>query len=180
MLSHGKNGCGGLLRGSVVPAKFLFVLLNTLPVEDETSNALVVVWFRNGARLRITGRDTAQTERTLMRLVDTSSPDSRLHQSRKRVFPRHPCFESVLSCCLCQCCTQNSSFSQSPYFAHGRRSSWFFSVDPPAVQHVNNVHALACHTHIFLRTARSLRTLCIFMRVHTHAWLKCLKKVPVA
>ena len=31
-------------RGSVVPAKFLLVLLDSLPVEDETSNALVVVW----------------------------------------------------------------------------------------------------------------------------------------
>ena len=46
MSSHGKNCYGGLLRGSVVPAK----LLNTLPVEDETSNALVVVWVGNGAR----------------------------------------------------------------------------------------------------------------------------------
>ena len=46
----GKNCCGSLLRGSVVPAKFLLVLLNTLPMEDETSNALVVVWVGNGAR----------------------------------------------------------------------------------------------------------------------------------
>ena len=38
------------VRGSVVPAKFLLVLLNTLPVEDETSNALVVVWVGNEAR----------------------------------------------------------------------------------------------------------------------------------
>ena len=50
MSLRGKNCRGGLLRGSVVPAKFLFVLLNTLPVEDETSNALVVVWSGNGAR----------------------------------------------------------------------------------------------------------------------------------
>ena len=50
MSSHGKNCYGGLLRGTVVPAKFLLVLLNTLPVEDETSNALVVVWFGNGVR----------------------------------------------------------------------------------------------------------------------------------
>ena len=45
--------------------------------------------------LRITGRDTAQTERILMRLVDTSSVDSRLHHSGKRVFARHPCIEAV-------------------------------------------------------------------------------------
>ena len=49
MSSHGKSCCGSLLRGSVVPAKFLLVLLNTLPVEYETSNALVVIWVGNGA-----------------------------------------------------------------------------------------------------------------------------------
>ena len=53
-----------------------------------------------------------------MRLVDTSSLDSRLHHSGKRVFPRHPCFQLVFSCCLCQCCTLDSSFLVSPYFAH--------------------------------------------------------------
>ena len=47
MSSRGKNS---LLRGSVVPTKFLLVLLNTLLVEDETSNALVVVWVGSGAR----------------------------------------------------------------------------------------------------------------------------------
>ena len=50
MPSRGKNCFYGLLREGVVPAKFLLVLLNTLPVEDETSNALVVVWVGNGAR----------------------------------------------------------------------------------------------------------------------------------
>ena len=74
-------------------------------------------WERS--TLRITGRDTAQTERILMRLVDTSSLDSRLHHSRKRVFARHPCFDPVLSCCVCQCCTHDSSFLLSPFFAHG-------------------------------------------------------------
>ena len=76
MSSRGKNCKGSLLRGSVVPAKFLLVLLNTLLVEDETSNALVVEWVGNGSTLRITGCYTAQTERILMRLVDTSSLDS--------------------------------------------------------------------------------------------------------
>ena len=47
---RGKNCYGGLLRGSVVPAKYLLLLLNTLLVEDETFNALVVVWSGNGAR----------------------------------------------------------------------------------------------------------------------------------
>ena len=50
MSSRGKNCYGSLLRGSLVPAKFLLVLLNTLLVEDGTSNALIVVWSGNGAR----------------------------------------------------------------------------------------------------------------------------------
>ena len=117
MSSHGKNCYGGLLRGRVVPGKFLLVLHNTLPVEDETSNALVVVWFGNGARSVPRNLVRHRLERILMRLVNTSSLHSRLHQSRKRVFPRHPCFEPVFSCCLCQCCTQNSLFLQSLHFA---------------------------------------------------------------
>ena len=50
MSSRGKSCTGSLMRGSVVPTKFLLVLLNTLPLEDETCNALVVVWVGNGAR----------------------------------------------------------------------------------------------------------------------------------
>ena len=85
MSPHGNLCYGGLLRGSVVPA-------NTLPVEHETSNAFVVVWpgeRSTRSTTRITGRDIAQTERIFMRLVDTSSLDSRLHHSGKRVFARH-------------------------------------------------------------------------------------------
>ena len=47
-------------------------------------------WERS--TLRITGRDTSQTERILMRLVDTSSLDSRLQHPGKR---GHPCIEPV-------------------------------------------------------------------------------------
>ena len=50
MSKHGEKCHGNLLRGSVVPTKFLPVLLDPLPMEDETSNALVVVWVGNGAR----------------------------------------------------------------------------------------------------------------------------------
>ena len=50
MSSRCKNCYGSLLRESVVPNNFLLVLLNTLLVEDETYNALVVVWVGNGAR----------------------------------------------------------------------------------------------------------------------------------
>ena len=46
MSSRGKN----CYDSRVVPAKFLLVLPNTLPVENETSNALVVVSVGNGAR----------------------------------------------------------------------------------------------------------------------------------
>ena len=49
---------------------------------------LVVVWSGERSTPWITERDTAQTERILMRLVDTSSLDSRLHQSSKRVLAR--------------------------------------------------------------------------------------------
>ena len=67
MSSRGENCYGSLtLRGSVVPTQFLLVLLNTLLVEDETPNALVVVWGWERSTLRITGRDTAQTESILM------------------------------------------------------------------------------------------------------------------
>ena len=48
--SRGKNCSGSLLLDSVVPAKILLVLLNTLPEEDETFNALFVVGSGNGAR----------------------------------------------------------------------------------------------------------------------------------
>ena len=50
-----------------------------------------------------------------MKLVDTSSLDSRLHHSGKECL-RVTC---LFSCCLCQCCTHNSLFLLSPYFAHG-------------------------------------------------------------
>ena len=50
MSSRGKNCYGSLLRGSVVPNEFLLVLLDTLLVEDETSNALVVECVGDGSR----------------------------------------------------------------------------------------------------------------------------------
>ena len=55
----------GPLDETVVPAKFLLVSLNTLPEEHETPNALVVVWSLELSTLRITDRDTAQTEHIL-------------------------------------------------------------------------------------------------------------------
>ena len=95
MSSRGKMCHGSLLRGSVVPTKFLLVLLNTLLVEDDTPTRWLCGLGWERSTLRITGRDTAQTDRILMRLVDTSSLDSRLHHPGKRVFVRHPCIEPV-------------------------------------------------------------------------------------
>ena len=95
MSSRGKNCYGSLLRGRVVPNKFLLVLLNTLLVEDETSNALVVVWVGNGARC-------ASRDVTLHRLSAYSRDSLTLHLSTtvciiqgKRVFARHPFIELV-------------------------------------------------------------------------------------
>ena len=74
MSPHVKLYCGGLMHGSVVPAKFLLVLLNTLPPEHETSNALVGLWSGERSRMRTTERDTTQTERALLKeSFDTSS-----------------------------------------------------------------------------------------------------------
>ena len=113
MSSRGKNCYGSLLRGSVVPAKFLLVLLDVACGRRDIQRVgCGMGWERS--TLRITERDTAQTESILVRLVDNSSLDSRLHHSGKRVFARHPCVEPVLSCCLCQCCTYDSSFLLSP------------------------------------------------------------------
>ena len=86
MSSRGKNCYGNLLRGCVVPAKVL-----ACGRRDIQRVGCGVGWERSTQRT--TGRDTAQTERILMRLVDTSSLDSRLHHPGKRVFARHPCIE---------------------------------------------------------------------------------------
>ena len=86
-------------------AKFLFrLVLNTLPAEPETYNALVVM-VCSGERStrstqRIMERDTAQTERTLTRLVITSRRDSRSVSSneKRNTIAQHPCIASVPSC----------------------------------------------------------------------------------
>ena len=40
----------------------------------------------------------------------------------------------------------------------------------------DGVHTLTCCTHMFLRTARSLRTSHISHACHTHAWLEVMKR----
>ena len=73
MSSHGDFCYDGLLRGSVIPVKFLLVSVNTLPAEHETSNALVGIWSEERSTPSITERDSAQTERLHTRLVVHSS-----------------------------------------------------------------------------------------------------------
>ena len=72
--SRGKNCYGSLLHGSVVPTKFLLVLLDALLVGDQTSNALFVVWVGTGARC--VSRDV-----TLHRLSAYSCDSLTLHLS---------------------------------------------------------------------------------------------------
>ena len=60
----------GQSYGSVVPDKFLLLL--DMSDEHETSNALVVVWSGRRSTKKPT-HDTAQSERALVRLIDTSS-----------------------------------------------------------------------------------------------------------
>ena len=68
MSLHGNLCYDSLSRRSVIPVKFLLVPSN-LSDEHETYNALVVVW---SGRRSMTPH-TAQSERALVRLIDTSS-----------------------------------------------------------------------------------------------------------
>ena len=56
----------GLFAETVVSSAVLLVSLNTLLQEHETSNALVVVCSLELSTLRITKRDTAQTDHILI------------------------------------------------------------------------------------------------------------------
>ena len=86
--------------------KFLFQLvLDTLPAESETYNALVVMVCcgerSTRSTERITERDTAQTERILDKTCDHSTPwDSRSVSShvKRNNIAQHPCIASVPSC----------------------------------------------------------------------------------
>ena len=83
-------------------------------------------WERS--TLRITGRDTAQTKRILMRLVDTSSLDSRLHHSGKeclRVIHVLSLSFLVVSASVARFVVPSESSLRTWW-----RSSWLFSVDP--------------------------------------------------
>ena len=105
-------------------AEFLFQLvLNTLPAESMTYNALVVMVCSGERSTRSTQRvtecDTAQTERILTRLVITSRPDSRSvssHEKRSNT-AQHPCNASVPSCVVEPRVTRTPLLLR-PHFAH--------------------------------------------------------------
>ena len=90
MSSHGKLCYCGLFRGSVVPAKFLFGLFDTLPAEHETSNALVGLWSGERSTMRTAERDMVQTERAFSKdSFDTSFMFAvciKMRQGQKSVF----------------------------------------------------------------------------------------------
>ena len=113
---HGNFCYGGLLRGSVVPAKFLARCMRKLRRSTRW------LWYGLVDRARCVSRDvTLHRLSVLIRLVDNSPLDSRLHLNAshaKECLTHHPCIESVTVGCLCQCCTHKSSFTLSSYFAH--------------------------------------------------------------
>ena len=85
MSTHG-NLCYG--ERCSRPSFSLGLVLNTLPAESETYNALVVM-VCSGERStrrtqRITERDTTQTEHILTSLVITARPDSRSVSSHEK------------------------------------------------------------------------------------------------
>ena len=90
MSTHGNLCYESLLRPERCskPSFSLGLVLNTLPAESETCNALVLM-VGSGERStrstqRITERDTAQTERILTRLVITARPGSRSVSSHEK------------------------------------------------------------------------------------------------
>ena len=90
-----------------------------------------VVWSGERSTLRITERDTAQTERILMRLVGhlvSRQPFASVKQ--KECLHLIHDMTPVPSCCLCQCCTYNSLSFLNPYFAHGTGAPGCSVFDP--------------------------------------------------
>ena len=134
MSIHGNLCYDGLLRGSVVPAKFS-CLTRCMRKRRRSTRWL---WYGLVDRARCVSRDvTLHRLSVLIRLVDNSPLDSRLHLNAshaKECLTHHPCIESVTVGCLCQCCTHKSSFTLSSYFAHGSGapgySFWLFTGDP--------------------------------------------------
>ena len=107
MSSHGNLCYDGLLRGSVIPVKFLLVSVNTLPAEHETS-------LRNGAHRASQNVTVHRLSAYSQDLLFTAHlHDSRLYQAKgaKTCFADHPCIDRPILCCLLSQCTHNSSWS---------------------------------------------------------------------
>ena len=121
---HGNFCYGGLLRGSVVPAK-ISCLTRCMRKRRRSTR-----WLCYGLvdRARCVSRDvTLHRLSVLIRFVDNSPLDSRLHLNAshaKECLTHHPCTELVTVGCLCQCCTHKSSFTLSSYFAHFLFGKW--------------------------------------------------------
>ena len=126
MSIHGNPCYGGLFRGSVVPAKFS-CLTRCMRNRRRSTRWL---WSGLVDRARCVSRDvTLHRLSVLIRLVDNSPLDSRLHLNAshaKECLTHHPCIESVTVGCLCQCCTHKSSITLSSYFAQFVFFSLFF------------------------------------------------------
>ena len=122
MSVHGKKS---FARKCCSKPSFSLLLLNTLLAEPQF-NALVVVW--SGERstrgtTRITGCDTAQTERILDKTCDRStSLDSRLYQAMRMKTTQHTIHE-LTPFHLVYCCRRVSDVQSpsllSPHFVHG-------------------------------------------------------------
>ena len=115
-------------------AKFLFRwVLNTLPAESETHNALVVMVCTGERSTRstqgITERDTAQTERILGKTCDHSTPLDRSsvssHEKRNNI-TQHPCIASVPSCAVEPRVTRTLSVVPEPTLRAWLRSIWLY------------------------------------------------------
>ena len=84
LLPHVKLYHGGLMYGSVVPAKFLLGCVTRClrSMRHPTSG----LWSGERRTMRTTERDTAQTKRALLReSFDTSSGISRVYPSKRSV-----------------------------------------------------------------------------------------------
>ena len=97
-------------------AEVMFQSVNTLPAEQETSNASVVIWSGEWSTPSTTERNTAQSERVLTRLVVQGEfPDGRLYRS----LAHHPCMDRPIMCRRCPHCTHNLFTHMRTHFAHG-------------------------------------------------------------
>ena len=112
--SHGNFCYDCLLRGSVIPVKFLLVSVNTLPAEHETSNAFVVIWSEDGAHRASQNVTVHRLSAYSQNLLFTDHlHDSRLYQAKgaKTCCAHRPCIDRPILCFLLSQYTHNPSWS---------------------------------------------------------------------